>query len=72
MVTSAVVGGDSAGRPCPRECECCQETWMAALTLAENVLLDEVYDRVQLRSPSDAVHECVLALRKLRDWRLVG
>ncbi len=47
--------------------ECCRRTWLAALTLAENVLLDQVYDQVQLRTPHDAVRQCVLALRLLKE-----
>ena len=47
--------------------ECCRRTWLAALTLAENVLLDQVYERVQMLSSHDAVRECVLALRLLKE-----
>ena len=46
--------------------KCCHYAWLAALGLAEDVLLDEVYDRVQMRSPHDAVRECVFASRGLK------
>ena len=49
--------------------ECCRYAWLAALTLAENLLLDVVYDRVQTRSPHDAVRQCVFAIRGLKEMR---
>lgn len=58
-----------------RDCvtrECCRRTWLSALTLAENVIVDEVYGRVQMGTPHDGVRECVLALRRLRGWRLAA
>lgn len=47
--------------------ECCRYAWLAALTLAENLLLDEVYDRLQLLSPHEAVRECIFAIRGLKE-----
>ena len=57
-------GGAVSGASCGSS-DCCRRVWLAALTLAENVLLDDVYDRVQSRSPHEAVRECVLAVRTL-------
>lgn len=36
--------------------------------MAENVLFDEVYDRVQILTPHEAMRECVLAVRRLRRY----
>lgn len=47
--------------------ECCRRTWLAALTLAENVLLNHVYDQMQRGTPHDAVRQCVLAMRLLKE-----
>ncbi len=55
---------------CPAECDCCQETWVAAVLLAEQAVVAELWRDGQPLTAAEAARRSTAALRKMRLWYL--